>query len=87
MDRVDLTINVNLPKELAEQAEAAGLLTTEQIERLLATEIERQKRLDIFFGKIERLRDLEPKTTPEEIDAEIEAYRREKRDKKRADGP
>ncbi len=85
MDRVDITFKVNLPQELARQAEAAGLLTDDQIERLLVTEIERQHRLDIFFEKIERLRDLESKITPEEIDAEIEAYRQEKHKKKRAD--
>ena len=86
MDRVDITLTLNLPQELVKQARSAGLLTEEQIERWLTEELERQHRLDRFFGKLDKLKALEPTITPQEIDAEIQAYRREKRQRKQGEG-
>ena len=78
MDRVDITLN--LPQDLVEQARSAGLLTEEQIERWLRDELDRQNRLDRLFGKMNRLAALEPPLTEDEINAEINAYRREKQE-------
>lgn len=75
MDRVDITLNLNLPEELVAQARSAGLLTQEQIERWLREELQRQKRLDQLFNNLDRLAALEPPLTEDEIAAEIEAYR------------
>lgn len=86
MNRVDVTLTLNLPEELVEQANSAGLLTEEQIERWLIEELDRQHRLNRFFGKLDELQEIEPKITPEEIDEEIQAYRREKRQRKQGEG-
>jgi hypothetical protein len=82
MDRVDITLNLNLPQDLVDQAKAAGLLTEEEIERWLTDELDRQRKLDRLFGKLDRLVAIEPPLTEDEINAEIEAYRREKRQRK-----
>jgi hypothetical protein len=77
MDRIDITLN--LPQELVERARSAGLLSEEQVERWLNAELERQAKLDRLFSKMDRLAELEPPLTEEEITAEIRAYRAEKR--------
>ncbi len=82
MDRVDITLTLNLPQDLVDQAKSAGLLTEEQIERWLTDELDRQRKLDRFFGKLDRLAEIEPAMTEDEINAEIEAYRREKQQRK-----
>lgn len=75
MDRVDVTLN--LPQELVERARLAGLLSEEQIERWLNEELDRQTRLNRLFTKLDRLAEIEPAMTEDEILAEIDAYRRE----------
>ncbi|MAS37982.1 MAG: hypothetical protein CL610_28565 [Anaerolineaceae bacterium] len=80
MNRIDVTLN--LPQELVEQARSAGLLTDDEVERWLIAELERQGRQNRFFNTLDQLSSLEPSITPEEIDAEIEAYRQEKRQRK-----
>ncbi|MCC6616486.1 MAG: hypothetical protein IT320_23630 [Anaerolineae bacterium] len=82
MDRVDITLTLNLPQDLVDEAKSAGLLTDEQIERWLTDELDRQRKLDRLFGKLDRLAALEPPLTEDEINAEIEAYRQEKRQRK-----
>lgn len=77
MERVKVTLN--LSQELVERAREAGLLSERKIERWLEEELDRQQKLDRFFGKLDQLSALEPPLTEEEIDAEIEAHRREKR--------
>ncbi len=72
MERVDVTLTLSLPEDLAAQARDAGLLTPTEIERWLRTEIERQQRLGRFFDKLDRLQAVQPPITPEEIAAEIE---------------
>jgi hypothetical protein len=84
MNRVDVTLN--LPEDLVEQAKSAGILTEDEVERWLMSELERQRKLDRFFGTLDKLNALEPRLTPEEIDAEIEAYRREKHQRKQDTG-
>lgn len=73
------TVQITLPDALAEEATRAGLLASEKIERLL--------RERLRLERIERLKEVravlaaEPLApmTPEEIAAEIEAYRCEQR--------
>ena len=79
MNRIAVTLTLNLPQDLVDQAMSAGLLTEEQIEHWLIDELERRRKLDRFFGKLDRLAEIEPPLTEEEINAEIEAYRKEKR--------
>lgn len=79
-DRIDITLN--LPQDLVERAKSAGLLTEEQIERWLLDELDRQSRLDRFFGKLDRLAEIQPPITEEEIAAEIATYRREKQQRR-----
>jgi hypothetical protein len=86
MERVDVTLTLSLPEELATQARDAGLLTPTEIERWLRTEIERQQRLGRFFDMLDRLQAVEPRITPEEIAEEIETYRSEKRARKSKPG-
>jgi hypothetical protein len=83
MNRVDVTLN--LPEDLVEQARSAGLLTEDEVERWLISELKRQRKLDRFFNTLDKLNALEPRLTPEEIDAEIEAYRQEKRQRKQSE--
>lgn len=70
-------ITVSLPDDLAQQAQAAGLLRPAALETLLR---EAMKRRDIgeLFASIEKLNALEPALTEVEIDAEIAAARAER---------
>lgn len=43
---------------------------------LTLAELEPQRKPDRFFDMLDKLQSLEPRITVEEIDAEIEAYRR-----------
>lgn len=80
MERVNITLN--LPGELVEQAKNAGLLTNERIEKLLVGELERQRRLKGLLTDLDKLAAIEPPISDEEITAELETYRKEKRQRK-----
>jgi len=74
-----LQVRLELPDPLAAEAQAAGLLTPEQLERMLREAL-RAKRVE----KLTAARDVLaanplPPMTPEEIQAEIDAYRAEAR--------
>ncbi|MBP8295524.1 MAG: hypothetical protein KAX84_05405 [Burkholderiales bacterium] len=73
------TVQITLPDQLAQEAQRAGLLTPERIERVLREELraERIERLKQVHAKLaaEPL----PPMTSEEIQAEIDAYRAETR--------
>lgn len=79
MSEVEITIK--LPEELAKEARDLDLLTDAKITELLQAELHRQteslKRLDTFLDTADQLAAAEPKLTPEDIAAEIEAVRRE----------
>jgi hypothetical protein len=70
-----LELKVNLPEPLAREAQAAGLFAPEAIERLM--------REALRARRVERLAQVRevlaanplPAMTPEEIEAEIDAYR------------
>jgi hypothetical protein len=70
-----ITITLHLPADLAQQAQSAGLLTESSLILWLRQELERRTHIDAFFNLIDQLAALEPPLTPEEIAAEIAAYR------------
>ena len=71
-------ITLNLPEKLAREAEANGLLKPEFIASLLRAEI-RRRRINKLFAAADRLADLDEPLTEAEVEAEIEAARRERR--------
>ena len=77
MTTVELTLA--LPDALASEAEAAGLLTPQAIERLLIEAV-RRGRVDRLFEAADRLAALDvPALTEAEIEAEIQAARSARR--------
>lgn len=74
-----LQVKLELPDPLAAEAQAAGLLAPEQLERLLREAL-RAKRVEKLAAAREVLAaNPLPPMTPEEIQAEIDAYRAEVR--------
>lgn len=73
------TVQITLPDQLAEEAAKAGLLAAEKIEALLREQLraEASERLGEAMAKLDAL-NLPPMTT-EEVQAEIKAYRAERR--------
>ena len=71
-------ILLTLPDSLAREAEANGLLRPEFIASLLRTEIRRRK-VNKLFSAADRLADSDEPITDAEIEAQIEASRRERR--------
>ncbi len=67
-------ITVSLPDELAQQAQSAGLLSPEAIERLLRDAM-KKRRVDQLFSTMGQLAALTPALSEAEIDAEIAAAR------------
>lgn len=73
-----LELKLSLPDRLAQEAQAAGLLTPEAIESMLREALRRQHVEDLRSTmKILAAADIPPMTM-EEIEAEIKAYRRER---------
>lgn len=70
-------ITVSLPDDLAQQAQAAGLLRPAALETLLREAMKRRD-IDQLFASIDKLNALEPALTEAEIDAEIDAARAER---------
>jgi hypothetical protein len=70
-------ITVSLPDELAQQAQSAGLLRPDAMERLLR-EAMKQRQVDDLFSTMGKLASLTPQLTEAEIDAEIAAARVER---------
>jgi hypothetical protein len=73
------TVQIQLPDQLAQEAQCAGLLAPESMERMLREQL-RSERIARLKGLRQQLtaEAIEP-MTPEEIQAEIEAYRAEQR--------
>lgn len=71
-------IVLTLPDNLAEEAQANGLLKPEFIASLLRAEI-RRRRVNKLFAAADRLADLDEPVTEAEIEAEIAAAREKKR--------
>lgn len=78
------TIQIDLPEATAAAAREAGLLTPEALERLLNDAL-RRKAVGELFAKMDELADSNlPPMTMEEIQAEVDAARAQRR--KRAPG-
>lgn len=74
-----LQVKLELPDPLAAEAQAAGLLSPKQLERMLREAL-RTKRAEKLAAAREVLgANPLPPMTPEEIQAEIDAYRAEVR--------
>ena len=74
------TVQVTLPDELAQQAKAAGLLTPEAMERLLAEALRRRRAVDELLKVADRVQAAGiPPMSMEEINAEVKAARAERR--------
>jgi predicted proteasome-type protease len=80
------TVKIELPEDLARKAEAAGLLTPEAIEQVLREALRRDagKRL-LEISKRMQAANIPPMTM-EEIQAEVDAVRAERRAKRNAPG-
>ena len=71
------TVQITLPDALAQEATKAGLLAPEKMERMLRERL-RQERIERMKAARAMLTAAPlPLMTPEEISAEIEAYRTE----------
>jgi hypothetical protein len=78
------TLEINLPDELARRAQEAGLLTSEAIAKLLREAMERQQGIDELFAAMDRMAAVEGEPmSEEEIQAEIDAARAERRARRR----
>ena len=77
-----LELTLNLPDELANQAQAAGLLNSEAIENLLREQLRKRagEELRAMLNKVSASN--EPPMSEDEIQAEINAYRAERRAKR-----
>lgn len=76
-----MELRVDLPDGLANEAEAAGLLTPEAIERLLREAV-RRKGVDELFEAADRMAAANiPPMTMQEIQAEVDAVRKARRER------
>ena len=79
-----MEFKLNLPDALANEAQAAGLLTPQAIEQLLREAV-RRKAVNELFEAADRLAAANiPPMTMEEIQAEVDAVRRERRERARS---
>jgi len=77
---IELELKLSLPDQIADQAKAAGLLTSESIERLVRQAI-RKAAVQRFTEIGERLREAGGvEITPEELESELKAVRAELRE-------
>ena len=74
-------VTLTLPDDLAQQARQAGLLRPETLAALLRDAM-RERRIERLFSTMDKLAQLKPPLTEEEIAAEIEAARAERRIRK-----
>jgi len=71
-------VTIDLPDQLAEQARKEGLLSPAAVQRLIEEAI-RRRAGQRFLRTLDQLAAVAPPLTPEEIQAEIDAARRERR--------
>jgi hypothetical protein len=70
-----LEVKIDLPESLAKEAQQAGLLAPEELERLVREAL-RAKRVERLSKARDKLAaEPLPPMTPEEIQAEVDAYR------------
>lgn len=74
-----LRIELNLPDQLAREAQSAGLLTDEAMERMLKAEL-RRRAGEALRESVRRIAAVEgPVMTPDEVQQEIDSARAERR--------
>ena len=73
------TVQINLPDELAQSAQQAGLLTSAALERLLADALRNRSLVQLDGALAVLAANPLPPMSEDEIQAEIDAYRAEKR--------
>jgi post-segregation antitoxin (ccd killing protein) len=71
-------VTIDLPDQLAEQARKEGLLSPAAVQRLIEEAI-RRRAGQRFLRTLDQLAAVAPSLTSEEIQAEIDAARRERR--------
>jgi hypothetical protein len=77
---VNIDIRLSLPDDLAREAAARGLLTSEALQQLIDAEVERGRKIDRLFTTMDKLAaDEQPALTSDELSAEIKAARAERR--------
>lgn len=76
-----LELTLNLPDDLAQRAKDAGLLSNEAIEKLLREQLRRQAGEELR-AMLDRAQSTGAPMTEDEVQAEIDAYRAEKRAKR-----
>jgi hypothetical protein len=76
---MSITVQLDLPEALAEQARAKGLLDPQELTRLIKREVSAEQDARDFFEMVRQLRSLpgEPMTM-NEIQAEVDAVRAER---------
>jgi hypothetical protein len=73
------TIELQIPDALAEEARKAGLLVPEQIERILRDQLRQESIARLREARQTLTQAPVTEMTPEEIQAEIQAYRQDRR--------
>lgn len=74
-----VTVTIELTEEQLRAARSTGVLEPDELARLVQRELERRQDARRMNEIMDALQSSPEKPTPEEIDAEIEAYRSEKR--------
>ncbi|HSV46888.1 MAG TPA: hypothetical protein VLJ58_13965 [Ramlibacter sp.] len=73
------TVQITLPDGLAQEAAQAGLLTPEKIEHILRERLRQERVERLKAARAVLAADPLPPMTPQEISAEVDAYRSEQR--------
>mgnify|MGYP003376776154 CR=1 FL=1 len=73
-----LQLTVTLPDELVNSVEPKGLLAHDRLSALLQRALEQEDAIYRLFETADALATLEPPLTPEEIDLEVKAVRRQR---------
>ncbi|MBI4660602.1 MAG: hypothetical protein HY735_17330 [Verrucomicrobia bacterium] len=77
---MSITIELDLPEDLAAKARAKGLLQSEVLSELLERELKRRQACEDFGALLKQLHSVTgDEMTQEEIQAEIDAVRAERR--------
>jgi Arc/MetJ family transcription regulator len=73
------TVQINLPDQLVQEAQRAGLLTPAALERILREYLKGRKTDELFAAMNRMAATDESAMTPEEISEELHAMRAERR--------
>ena len=73
-------IVIDLPDALAKEARDAGLLRSEYVASMFRKEIRRRK-INRLFAAADRLSELDTPISEQDLAAEIEAYRKESKER------